>query len=448
MIKLIKCFLFVVFVSHVDSVDADYVKNENKIKVQTLTAKNGVKIWLYSDYRTPFISMKIRFANLGSSYDPNGLEGMAEVLSDAICEGAGGRDSTEVKRSLLSLGIGFSFNVSVDDMFCSVTGLRQTVLAHKLLIKDLIIKPQFDDKQVKIIVKNLSDTHKTNLKNPNYLMQKAFLESAFPSHRYSRMANSTSYEKITGGILRQFWSSAINLDDMFVVFAGAINAEEAVKLVDEIFQSCPSKGKSKPAVKVKPKCLKGTRMVQSDIKQSIIALYSEGISPTHNDYLAYSAANLILGSAFSSRLQKKIREQEGLAYYAYTFTRHYQSSDVLLGLSETSNKTAYKVMNMMKDVIFKLRFDALEQDNSKISEDELVLAKGQLLKDYYKAFSSCGTIASSLMDTFIAGLPLEYFYNYPNLVKSLTLEDIKRVFINKLINPDAVTCIIVGMPVF
>ncbi|MDR1032277.1 MAG: insulinase family protein [Holosporales bacterium] len=426
---------------------AQEAQNRPVIAVQKLVAKNGIKIWLYEDHRTPMIALKVRFAGLGSAYESDDKKGLMEVLTKTIRDGAGNMSKMDINKALLNLGAELFFSASDDDMFCSVTALKNSLYKAADIIKDVITKPTFDNKLVKIAVNQLCDKYKSLIEDPKYLARKAIRESAFPKHPYGRLPTEETYKRVSGNVLRKFWSSVLNVQNIFVVLVGNIDAKEAVNLVDRLFADVPSGGKRKTLARVTPKCSSDLKIVHNDTKQSIIAFYTEGISTGHPDYVAYRAANVILGGPYQcSRLAKKIRADEGLAYYIMTNVKNYVNADMLVGIGETSNKTAYTVVNMMKDVVYKLKFDASKKDNSKIEEDELALAKGQLLKDFYNAFSNCKTLASYLMSMHVARLPLSYLYDYPAKVSALTLQDIQDVFNKKLIDPDKITCIIVGQP--
>ncbi|MDR1365988.1 MAG: insulinase family protein [Holosporales bacterium] len=430
-----------------DAPPAQEAQSRPAIAVQELVTKSGIKIWLYEDHRTPIVALKIRFAGLGSAYEPDDKKGLMEVLTRTICDGAGKLSKIDLKKCLLNLGVELSFAASDDDMFCRVMAFKDSLSKAVDVIKDVIINPTFDNKLVKIAVNQLCDEYKSLIENPKYLAKRAVGESVFPEHPYGRLPTDETYKRVSGNVLRKFWSSALNAQNIFVVLVGNINAKETVNLVDRLFADVPSGGKRKTLARAVPKCSSDLKIVHNDTKQSIIAFYTDGIPPNHPDYVAYQAANLILGGPYQcSRLAKKIRDSEGLVYYVMTSIKNYANANVLVGIGETANKTAYTVVNMIKDVAYKLRFDASKKDNSRIEEEELALAKGQLLKDFYNAFSNCRTLAAYLMNLHVAQLSLSCLYEYPNKVRSLTLQDIQNVFNKKLIDPDKITCIIVGQP--
>ncbi|MDR1474918.1 MAG: insulinase family protein [Holosporales bacterium] len=415
--------------------------------VQELVSKNGIKIWLYEDQRTPIVAVKIRFVGLGSAFEPTDQKGRTEVLARTMCDGAGKFDKLGLKRALLNLGVRLNFWASNDDMFCDITSFRSSLSKTIDIIRDIIANPAFRDKHVKIAVNQLCDEHKSLIETPEYLARKTLVGTAFPDHPYGLLPTEETYKRVNSRVLRDFWSRAISAQNVFVVLVGKISAKEATELVDLIFAELPAVGSVKTIAKVSPRYFNELKIVQNDVKQSIVVFFSQGIPASHPNYIAYQAANVMLGGPFCSRLFKKVRDSEGLVYYVNTRIKHYAYADILVGTSETANETAYTVVNMIKDVFYKLKFDASEQDNSKITDEELAIAKGVLLKDYLRAFSNPDALSAHLMDIRIANLPSSYLHEYPDKVRALTLGDVRNVFTNKLIDPDKLTAIIVGKPI-
>lgn len=120
-----------------------------------------------------------------------------------------------------------------------------------------------------------------------------------------------------------YMGSLYSADNITVVIAGGIEANQAEKLVEKYFGNMKSfdtlryekldQNQVKPALYIKEK---KTEQVHAAIGFRTVAV-------THPDKHPLSVLAAILGGGMSSRLFSEVREKRGLAYYVRTSSDHY-----------------------------------------------------------------------------------------------------------------------------
>ncbi|MCH7795334.1 MAG: insulinase family protein, partial [Proteobacteria bacterium] len=83
------------------------------IEVQRVVSPGGIEAWLVEDHSNPIISLDMTFRG-GAALDPVGKEGLANLVSGLIDEGAGDLDSQAFQGRLQNLSIGLSFSTGLD----------------------------------------------------------------------------------------------------------------------------------------------------------------------------------------------------------------------------------------------------------------------------------------------------------------------------------------------
>ncbi len=83
------------------------------IEVQRVISPGGIEAWLVEDHSNPIISLDLAFRG-GAALDPAGKEGLANLVSGLIDEGAGELDSQAFQGRLAELSISLSFSTGRD----------------------------------------------------------------------------------------------------------------------------------------------------------------------------------------------------------------------------------------------------------------------------------------------------------------------------------------------
>ena len=173
--------------------------------------------------------------------------------------------------------------------------------------------------------------------------------------------------------------------------------------------------------------------IQSEIRfQNLIEMRKN--SP---DYISLLVANRILGGEPESRLESKIREDKGYAYYARSNfgSNKYSSTTFNAFTSSRANVTDSSVIELLSEI------DKIKK--VKVGGQELSDIKAAYFGDFVRDTESPSTIAQYSVDIKIEELDNDYYKNFIKSVNQVTSDDIFKVS-NKYFNTDQGAIIIAG----
>ena len=160
-------------------------------------------------------------------------------------------------------------------------------------------------------------------------------------------------------------------DNLVVVFAGRVQADQAVALSERFFGGINGK-KSREFPAFKEFGDSRVHLQTKKTEQSHIVLGVPGVSSQHEDHFVQKMLAIILGGSMSSRMFLNIREARGLCYYIATETDSYLDAGALTTRAGVDQ-------SRLQEAIEAIRHEYLVCAKDGIMEEEL-----QRAKDYFK----------------------------------------------------------------
>lgn len=410
------------------------------VEVREVVSKSGVAAWLVEDHSNPVLSVSFGF-RAGGSRDPAGKEGLAELTSVLLDEGAGGMTALAFQKKLENLSIRLEFEVGRDQFRGTLRTLSRNRDTAFETIGLALTEPRFDADAVERMRASLLSSYLRNSRQPRYLARRAFWSSAYPGHPYGRPVSGT--EKSLGAIgradLQRFVADNFTRDNLFIGVVGDVTPAQLSVLLDKAFGGLPPKGKPQPVPAAAPKLPGGTVVERFDTPQSIAVFGQPGLPRRHPDYYAAYILNHIMGGGgFTSRLYREIREKRGLAYSVYSYLWPLRRSALMLGAVATQNARVAESVGIV-------RAEWARMAREGPTAEELAAAKTYLTGSYPLRFSSSPRIADMLVGLQFEGLGRDYFARRNGTIEKVTLADVRRVA-RSLLKPDRLTFFVVGKP--
>ncbi|MEE2998076.1 MAG: pitrilysin family protein [Pseudomonadota bacterium] len=411
------------------------------MEIRKVVSNKGVVAWFVPDKSVPLIAMNFVFRGAGSVTDPEGREGLAEMSSALLDEGAGEIRSADFQKKLEEIAAQLSFSVGRDHY----SGRLRTLSANKdkafNLLKLSLTSPRFDEKPVERIRGQLIASLRRNVENPRRILDRAWLETVFSGHPYSRPADGTenSLSTITQTDLRSFVSQRFTRDRLLIGVVGDISEAELKLRLDEVFSYLPQSGPTFYVSKATPAGPGRTVVIKKTIPQSVLTFGHVGIKREDPDwYAALLVTRIFGGGGFSSRLYEEIREKRGLAYSVYAYLRPMESSALIIGGVATQNSQAGESLRVVKR-----EWDRLSKKG--ITKKELADAKTYSNGSFPLRMDSSRGLSKLLVGIQISNLGIDYIFKRPSLISDVTLEDANRVA-RRLYDVSKLTAVIVGEP--
>lgn len=410
------------------------------IEVQRVVSPGGIEAWLVEDHSNPIISLDMAFRG-GAALDPVGKEGLANLVSGLIDEGAGDLDSQAFQERLQDLSIGLSFSTGLDTFTGDLKTLTENRDTAFELLRLALNEARFDEEPITRIRSQILAGLARGSENPKVIVRRTINKVLFPEHAYGRPVSGTT-ESVTGLTvedLRRFTAERFARDVLVIGVVGDITAQELAALLDETFLGLPATAAPVDLADTTPNDEGGVIVVEKDVPQSVVVFGHEGIKRADPDYYTAYVVNYILGGGgFSARLYKEIREKRGLAYSVYAYLNPLDHAALIMGGVATQNERVSESLDLIR-----AEWRRMAEDGP--SAEELRNAKTYLTGSFPLRFSSSGRISGMLIGMQLSRLGIDYLDRRNGFIEAVTLDDARRVA-KRLYDADKLTVVVVGRP--
>ena len=410
------------------------------VTIERVLSLGGIEAWLVRDHTNPIITMRFAFRG-GAALDPEGREGLANMVSTLLDEGAGDLDSKIFQGRLEDLVITLRFDAGRDNF----GGRLRTLVENKATAFELLTlaltRPRFDAEPLERIRSQIFSSLRQEAEDPNTIAGKTLFKTLFPAHPYGRPVDGTleSVATITQTDLKGFVKRRLAKDNLAIGVVGDITAEALKTVLDKTFGGLPAKAW---AWAIPEAVLKGqgrTVVVTKPAPQSAIVFADKGPKRQDPDfYAAYVMNHVLGGGGFTSRLYNTVREKRGLAYSVYSALHPLDRAGLIFGGAGTANKSVSETIAVMRGEWTRMATQGM-------SEKELADAKTFLTGSYPLSFTSSDRIASMLIGIQMDNLGIDYPDRRNGLIEAVTLDDVNRLA-KELLRPDQLTVVVVGRP--
>lgn len=410
------------------------------VTVERVVSPGGIEAWLVPDHTNPIISVRFAFRG-GAALDPAGKEGLANMASALLDEGAGELDSKAFQGKLEDLAITLRFDAGRDTFGGRLKTLVENADTAFQLLALALTRPRFDPEPVARIRSQIVSGLKQDSENPDAIAGKTLMRTLFPDHPYGRPTEGTpeSVAGIEAADLRAFVAERLARDNLYIGVVGDITPDALAPVLDEVFGGLRAKARSWAVPDVAPRGLGRVVVVDKAVPQSVIVFADKGIKRKHPDfYAAYVVNHVLGGGGFTSRLYGTIRERRGLAYSVYSSLHPMDHAALILGGAGTANERVAETLEL-------LRREWARMAATGMTEAELRDAKTYLTGSFPLRFTSSGRIAGMLVGIQMDDLGIDYFDRRNALIEAVTLADVTRVA-KTLLRPDRLTVVVVGRP--
>ena len=410
------------------------------LEVQRVVSPGGLEAWLVEDHKVPVVAVEFLFRG-GSSVDPAGKPGLANLTAGLLDEGAGDLDSQAFAQRLQDDAITVSFSVTPDSFNGSLKTLTEHQDAAIELMALALTRPRFDAEAIERVRNAVIGEIRTQQADPSKVARRAFYARLFPDHPYGRDDQGTleSLPGLGADDLRGFVAHHLTRDRLLVAVTGDIAPGQLGEVLDRLFGSLPADGAAVEVPETTPAHAGETQVVARPIGQTIILMGQQGLKRADPDWFPAYVMNYVLGGGgFSSRLTEEVREKRGLSYGVYSYLYPYDHAALVIGGGATVNAKAGQALALMKQEWARMAAGG-------ITAKELADAKTYLTGSFPLQFTSAAAIARTVLEVQREKLGLDYLQRRDSLIEAVTLDDVARVA-KRLLDPAKLTTVVVGQP--
>lgn len=380
---------------------------------------------------------------VGSLLEADDKQGLADFAAAALMRGTRTRDFDALHEALESIGATLNVSGSAHSTSFGGKALAEDLSVLLGILSDVLRKPAFPADQTERLRGEILTALKIRAQDTRSVAFESFRSLAYPAeHPYSRsmFAISESLPRITLDDLHAFHAQNYGAQGLIITVVGAVKAEDAVKLVAEHLgdwqnadqPTMPSVADVPPL----PEARQAFKVVPGKT-QSDIVLGWAGPSRYAPDFQAANLANNILGVfGMMGRLGKTVREDQGLAYYAYSSVRGGQGPMPWTAAAGVNPKNVQRAIESILHEVRRLTSEL-------VSEDDLADNKANFTGRLPLTLETNEGVAAAILNIETYGLGLDYLRNYTEMINAITREDVLSAA-QKYLSPDAYALAVAG----
>ena len=393
------------------------------------TLKNGLKVIIREDHRSPMVMTQIWYG-VGSSDESGNLLGISHVLEHMMFKGTNKVPNDEFTR--LSRIYGGSINAST---FTNYTNYYQlypkTYLPMALELEadrmsNLLLRQQDFDPEIKVV---MEERRLRTDDNPRSLAFERFKWIAYPTSHYRQpvIGHMKNLQNIQLEDVKKWYRDWYTPNNAILIIVGDVDSESTLLQVQKYFGDIPAR-KTPPRNDVLEFDRIGYRHMELNLPVQVPNLYmawnvrSLVTAKNPQDAYALTIIKSLLDSGISSRLQNRlVRDQKILTAISVSYDP-YSRGDSLLSISALP---ADGVSLQEAEKAIQTEIDLLKTELIKPEEVERVTAK--FVSNLVYSQDDIAGQAKMIGNLEINGLSFRLMDELPKHFETVTPQDIQRV---------------------
>jgi predicted Zn-dependent peptidase len=412
--------------------------------LQKTTLANGLEVVLARRQGVPTMQMRMIF-DAGYATDIDGKAGTAQLAMNMLDEGTSKMSSLEINEQLQILGASLSTYSDLDASYVSMSTLKPTFQQSLDLMAEVLMDPAFPEKEFE----RLRDQQLNNIQqqqaNPVQMALRTFPKYLYgEGHPYSLPYTGSGYletvREMTRDDVLAYYRDWIKPNNAKLMVVGDISLEELKPQLEGRFGRW-EKGDipQKDLAAVDPSSNQGKLylMDRPESQQSVI-MGGYLVDPYGQvNEVANEAMNKILGGEFTSRLNMNLREDKHWAYGAFTLMLDAEGQRPFIAYAPVqTDKTAESAAEIIKE------FEMFVGDQP-VTTEEFEKSTGNTILQLPGRWETNSAVMSDLTEQIKYGLADDYFQQYDEMVRGLSVEEIQQLG-KKMVDAQKLTFFVVG----
>lgn len=400
----------------------------------TFRLANGMQVVVVENRRLPLVSTRLIVRGAGSAADPPGKEGLAGLTADLLDEGVTGQSALEFTRAVETAGAYLATGVDADAAILALDGIAATFADGLALLRRAVAPPGPWTDFARIHADRLSALRRRR-DRPRTVAALILDKVVFGGHPYGHPNNGylATVDNLTEADAVGFFRAHYRPDRATLIVVGDIDADAARRAAADAFAGFTAKpaARKKPARRArkrggkKPRGLPRARLPRLVVVDKPEAAQTEVVigrvlmTRTDPRFFPTRVANTVLGGSFTSRLNRRLREELGYTYGA--------GSRMWMGATTGTwyARSALKTANTIDGVKEALRLiDGMR--TADVPAAELTRAKQLLVRALPDQFASNRAIAGAFADLVSEGVDLGWHRSFGDGIRGVTAAQVRE----------------------
>jgi len=412
-------------------------------ELQRAQLKNGLKIILAERHNIPVVNFSL-VIDAGYSADQFSLPGTSRLAMEMLDEGTKKRTALQISEELALLGASLSTASDLDASYVNLSALKSKLDESLEIFADVILNPSFPEQDFNRLKDQTIAAIKREKVTPNTMALRVFPQILYgKDHAYGNPMTGSgteeSIQKITREDLIKYHNTWFKPNNATLVIVGNTALNEILPKLEKLFEDWKSGEVPKKNISVVNHKEKSVVYILDRPGSLQSMIFAGHIAPPTNDPddIAIDMMNIILGGAFTSRINMNLREDKHWTYGASSF---------LMGAKGQRPFVVYTSVQLdkTKDAMIEIKkeLDGIISDNPPTFE-ELEKNRQNEILSLPGSWETMRAVLGSITSLVKYELPDNYYQTYMEKLKSLSLDELKRVT-KKVLHPDKLIWVVVG----
>ena len=392
--------------------------------VKKFTLKNSMPVLILEEPDNRIVTLDV-WVNTGSVNEPNEINGVSHFLEHMLFKGTETRGVGEVDSIIESVGGLWNAGTSMEFTHYYLTLATPFTSIGIDMLSDVLANSSLDPAEVEKERQVILEEYFRKEDNPSqFLATKAFNQSFEKSpYKFPVLGTPETINAITPEKLRDYYISRYAPENMVLVIAGGVNAEEILPVLEEKFGSLERSfdpGSNKPETG----SIRRTgvsREFEKPVKEAylLITLPAPDFSVAQEVY-AYDLLSYILGEGRSSRFYSVVKEKKHLvsSISAYYPTHRSDGMFFIFATLDYSRK---------EEVLEAILVEISQIIEKPVEPEELQKAKRMLTNHCIFSQETTSGRTSEIGFYYTLTGSTEFQETYLEEIRKITPEDVKSV---------------------
>lgn len=367
--------------------------------------------------------------------------GLADFTSHLLLSGTRRMKAATLAERLEGLGATLEFRSTEEVLLFQGRCTRETAAETIRLLLACLSQPAFPAKEIERVRVELLNDLRIQMDDTRYRASRGLTRIVFPrDHPYGRdpRGDAGRVKRISRRDIVRFHEAHVGSEGLILALSGDVDRSLIEDAVARPLSRLP--GTNEPAAAISPPPAYRPRnetIPMPHKSQADIAVGGPAVSRRHDDFYALYLANLLFGRiGLFGRLGRNLRDEQGLAYYAYSSLEAHTAGGMWSVAAGVNPANLARAVEGIRGELERLRTEPF-------GLEEIADGKENQVGSLIVSLERNAEMAAELHRMEYYGLGMDFLERYADIVRDLS-EDVVRSVAEKYFSPGSASIVVAG----
>jgi predicted Zn-dependent peptidase len=408
--------------------------------VHRFTLSGGLRVIFVRRSGVPVVNLQL-LALGGSAALGKDDAGLASLTTSMLDEGTGARGALRIASDLEDLGATLYCSAGLDANEVELNVVSPRLPDALAVLADVLLGATFPDFELERIRGERLARVVQELDDPRAVATHAFARVLFgEEHPWGAplLGTAQTLDRLCREDVVRYYDQHVHPGCATLIAAGDVEPARLEALLERTLGRWAARPSAIRALPDPPYVTQPRVHIvdRADAPQSELRIGRVAVARSTPDYFALTVMNTILGGAFTSRLNSKLREEKGYTYGAGSGFSMRRVPGPFVAQAAVHTPATHEAL---ADVLHEIR----RMGEEHAEPAELERAKRYVALRLPQRFESVTDITARLSEIVLYDLPDDYFASYVDRIMSVTAEEVRRAA-ERHLDPARMVAVVAG----